>query len=122
MTTPLSFTRGHFRPTAPVDWGTMAARARALRRIKAMTLYAFLIAVSLPIILPYFWLVTIAFSARTGVADTLVLWRSMAVLLPAVIAFWLAAMLAQTRRHLWLSLTAIALIATIAFALLVGPD
>jgi inositol-phosphate transport system permease protein len=122
MTTPLTFTDGHFRPVAPVDWDRMAARARALRRTKAVTLYAFLIAVSLPIILPYFWLVMIAFSARTGVADSLVLWRSMAVLLPAVIAFWLTAMLAQNRRQLWLGLTAIALIAAIAFAALVGPD
>ena len=122
MTTPLAFTGIHFRPTAPVGWDRMAARSRALRRTKSVTLYAFLIAVSLPIILPYFWLVTIAFSARTGVADTMVLWRSMAVLVPAVIAFWLAAILAQNRRQLWLGLTAIALIAAIAFALLVGPD
>jgi inositol-phosphate transport system permease protein len=122
MSTPLAFTGIHSRQTAPVDWDRMAARARSLRRSKAAALYAFLIAVSLPIILPYFWLVTIAFSARTGVADTLVLWRSMAVLVPAVIAFWLAAMLARNRRQLWLGLTAIALIATAAFALLVGPD
>src|SRR6516225_6168132 len=122
MTTPLTFTGIQFRPAAPLDWDRMAARARGLRRTKAVTLYAFLIAVSLPIILPYFWLVTIAFSARTGVADTLVLWRSMAVLVPAVIAFWLAAMLAQNRCQLWLGLTAIALIAAIAFAVLVGPD
>jgi inositol-phosphate transport system permease protein len=122
MSTPLAFAGIQSRPTAPVDWDRMAARARSLRRTKAVALYAFLIAVSLPIILPYFWLVTIAFSARTGVADTLVLWRSMAVLVPAVIAFWLAATLARNRRQLWLGLTAIALIATIAFASLVGPD
>jgi inositol-phosphate transport system permease protein len=64
MSTPLAFTDIHSRQTAPVDWDRMAARARSLRRSKAAALYAFLIAVSLPIILPYFWLVTIAFSAR----------------------------------------------------------
>jgi inositol-phosphate transport system permease protein len=122
MSTPLAFAGIQSRPTAPVDWDRMAARARSLRRTKAVALYAFLIAVSLPIILPYFWLVTIAFSARTGVADIVVLWRSMAVLVPAVTAFWLAATLARNRRQLWLGLTAIALIATIAFASLVGPD
>jgi len=100
----------------------MAARARSLRRTKAIALYAFLIAVSLPIILPYFWLMTIAFSARAGVAETLVLWRSLAVLVPVVIVFWLTAMLARNRRQLWLGLTAIALVAAAAFALLVGPD
>jgi inositol-phosphate transport system permease protein len=122
MSTPLAFAGIQSRSTAPVDWDRMAARARSLRRTKAVALYTFLIAVSLPIILPYFWLVTIAFSARTGVADILVLWRSMAVLVPAVTAFWLAATLARNRRQLWLGLTAIALIATIAFASLVGPD
>jgi inositol-phosphate transport system permease protein len=122
MSTPLAFAGIQSRPTAPVDWDRMAARARSLRRTKAVALYAFLIGVSLPIILPYFWLATIAFSARTGVADTLVLWRSMGVLVPAVIAFWLAAILARNRRQLWLGLTAIALIATISFASLVGPD
>src|SRR6516164_8502057 len=116
MAAPLSLTGIHSRPTAPVDWDRMATRARALRRTKAVTLYAFLISVSLPIILPYFWLVTIAFSAKTGVADTLVLWRSMGVFAPAVMAFWLAALLAQTRRQMWIGITAIALAAAAAFA------
>ena len=53
-----------FHPRPAVDWDRMAARARSMRRAEAVALYAFLIAVSLPIILPYFWLVTIAFSAR----------------------------------------------------------
>lgn len=109
-----------FYPAA--DWDALAARARALRRAKAAGLYAFLIAVSVPIILPYLWLVTIAFSARTGVADTLVLWRSMLVVVPAVIAFWLAVMLARNRRQAWLGVTGVALVAVVAFALLVGPD
>ena len=42
-------------------------RARgAARQARAVGVYAFLIAVSLPIILPYFWLVTVAFSAKLG--------------------------------------------------------
>ncbi len=105
-----------------VDWDALATRARLARRTKATVLYAFLIAVSLPIILPYFWLVTIAFSAKTGVAETAVLWRSMAVVVPAVIAFWLSAALAQGRRQLWIGLTAVAAVAALAFAVLVGPD
>lgn len=109
-------------PAAALDWDRMAARARSTRRAKAVSLYAFLIAVSLPIILPYFWLVTIAFSARTGVAETQALWRSMLVLVPTVIAFWLAAMLARNSRQVWLGMGAIALVSAIAFALLVGPD
>ena len=110
----------HQRPL--VDWDTLARRARRLRRTKAVTLYAFLIAVSLPIILPYFWLVTIAFSAKTGVAETVVLWRSMAVMVPAVIGCWLAVALARNRRQLWTGIAAVLAIAVLAFALLVGPD
>jgi inositol-phosphate transport system permease protein len=107
---------------APADWDRLAARARTARRTKSAALYAFLIAVSLPIILPYFWLVTVAFSAKTGVADTFVLWRSMIVLVPALIGFWLAAMLARNRREAWLASLAIALVTAVAFAWLVGPD
>jgi inositol-phosphate transport system permease protein len=122
MAAQATVTNLHARPGQTMDWDRMAARARAMRRAKTAALYAFLIAVSLPIILPYFWLVTIAFSARTGVADSLVLWRSMAVLVPVVIAFWLAAILAQSRGQMWLAMTAIALVTTTVFALLVGPD
>jgi inositol-phosphate transport system permease protein len=107
-------------PTA--DWDALAARARALRQAKSVALYAFLIAVSLPIILPYFWLVTIAFSARTGVADTAVLWRSMLVVVPAVLGFWLAVMLARSRRQAWAAVAGVALAAAAAFAVLVGQD
>src|ERR1700719_4785827 len=122
MAAPLTFNGIHSSPTAPVDWDRMAARARSMHRSKAVALYAFLIAASLPIILPYFWLVTIAFSARTGVANTVVLWRSVAVLAPAVIAFWLAAVLARNRRQLLLRLTAIAVGGTADFCLLGWPD
>jgi inositol-phosphate transport system permease protein len=110
------------RSEPAVDWDTLAARARGLRRARAVVLYAFLIAVSLPIILPYFWLVTIAFSARAGVAETAVLWRSMAVVVPAIVALWLAAVLAQSRRQSWIGMVAVAAIAAVTFALLVGPD
>lgn len=110
------------RPAPAADWDSLTARARRLRRTKSATLYAFLIAVSLPIILPYFWLVTIAFSARTGVADTAVLWRSMLVVVPAVIGLWLAAMLARNMRQAWLAAGGVLLLAAVAFALLVGPD
>ncbi|MBP2234600.1 inositol-phosphate transport system permease protein [Sinorhizobium kostiense] len=110
-------------PSEPeIDWDSLASRARLARRTRAVVLYAFLIAVSLPIILPYFWLVTIAFSARTGVAETAVLWRSMAVVVPVIVGFWLAAALARNRRQLWFGFAAVAAVAVVAFALLVGPD
>ncbi|WP_291745459.1 carbohydrate ABC transporter permease [Bauldia sp.] len=116
-------TNGTARITATGDdWGRLAARARRTRRVKATSIYAFLIAVSIPIVLPYFWLVTIAFSARTGVAETQVLWRAVAVLVPAVIAFWAAAMLARGQRQRWAFVALVALATIIAFVALVGPS
>ena len=109
-------------PPISADWDTLAARARVARRAKSVTLYAFLIAVSLPIILPYFWLVTIAFSAKTGVAETFVLWRAMFVLVPAVIGLWLAAILAKNRRQTLLAMAAVLVVGAAAFAWFVGPD
>jgi inositol-phosphate transport system permease protein len=104
------------------DWVNLAASARNARRLRAFGVYAFLIAASLPIILPYFWLVTVAFSAKVGLAETAVLWRSMLVFVPAVIAFWLAVALADTRRRMLMAITAVAVVTAIAFAWLVGPD
>ena len=104
------------------DWDSLAARARLARRTKLVTLYAFLIAVSIPIILPYFWLVTIAFSAKTGTAETLVLWRSVLVLVPAVIGLWLAAIIANNRWQTLIGMAGVILVAGVAFAWLVGPD
>jgi inositol-phosphate transport system permease protein len=121
MAWPATVAAFQARPAA-ADWDRLAARARVRRRTETVVLYGFLIAVSLPIILPYFWLVTIAFSARTGVAETTVLWRSLAVLVPLVIALWLAAMLARTRRQMAFGMGASALVAAVAFVLLVGPD
>jgi len=109
------------RPATGVDWTALAGRAKLVRRARSTTIYAFLIAVSLPIILPYFWLVTIAFSARTGVADTIVLWRSMFVLVPGVIGFWLVVALAGNRRPMILGMLAVALATATAFLILVGP-
>ena len=109
-------------PPLAADWDSLAARARLVRRTKTATLYAFLIAVSVPIILPYFWLVTIAFSAKTGMAETLVLWRSMFVLVPAVIGLWLAAILAKNRTQTLLAMGGVVLVAGAAFIWLVGPE
>jgi inositol-phosphate transport system permease protein len=100
----------------------IAARSRVRRRVRAAGAYAFLIAASLPIVLPYFWLVTVAFSAKLGIAETKVLWRSMAVLVPAVIAFWLAGALSVDRRRMLIGFAVIAVVAGVAFAVLVGPD
>ena len=79
------------------DWDHLAARARRRRRLGHATLIGFLILASLPILLPYFWVLTISFSARTGGVESVVLWRACGVLVPAVIAFALGRILLSPR-------------------------
>ncbi|MHA1549551.1 MAG: carbohydrate ABC transporter permease [Alphaproteobacteria bacterium] len=113
----------HLKPAeSTVNWSRLANRARSLRRVRAASVYLFLLAVSLPVLLPYFWLTTVAFSSKRGIAETDVLWRSMLILVPAVIVMWLAVVLARNRRQIWTSMAVILAGATIAAVWLVGPD
>lgn len=105
-----------------IEWDRLARRARWSRTAKNSALYGFLIAVSLPIILPYFWLVTIAFSARTGVAETDVLWRSLAILVPAIIGCWIVAMMARNLPRMALGMAAVVLVSAVVFVVLIGPS
>lgn len=72
------------------DWHQLAQQSRRGRGLRLGALSLFLIAVSIPIILPYFWMVVIAFTARTGGAETDVLWRACAVLVPVTLAYAIA--------------------------------
>lgn len=105
---------------ASPDWDALAARARRRRRSTTLLLYAFLVAGSLPILLPYLWLLTVAFSGRTG-AGTGVLWLTLAVLVPALVA-WSAIRLglAEGRGQRRAELLLLALVSAL-LALLVGP-
>ena len=65
------------------EWARLAARAKARRRTTNILLYGFLAVGALPVLVPYLWLFTVAMSGRTG-ASTVVLWRTLAVLIPAL--------------------------------------
>jgi inositol-phosphate transport system permease protein len=104
----------------PTDWERLAARARTRRRTTTLLLYAFLVLASLPVLVPYLWLVTVAFSGRTG-ASTLVLWRTLAVLLPALLAWSvLRLVLDDPGRRRWAELGLLAMTLA-ALAVLTGP-
>src|SRR5215471_9124328 len=89
-------------PGAPVtgkpNWTRLAARSRTVRYAEAASIYGFLIAVSFPVILPYFWLVMVAFSARRGIAETDVLWRAVAILVPGIVVSSLILVMTTSRR------------------------
>ncbi|HEY2818262.1 MAG TPA: carbohydrate ABC transporter permease [Casimicrobiaceae bacterium] len=74
---------------APVahDWRALARRGLWQRARSQSALLAFLLIVSLPIVLPYFWMVVISFTARSGGVSTDVLWTACAVIVPAVMTY-----------------------------------
>ncbi len=109
------------RTGAQARWDELAAKARRNRRTRDASLFAFLIAVSIPILVPYFWLVTLAFSAGRDGVHTDVLWPSIFILVPAVVATWVWATVAGTRRRAMIGWGILWLAAISAFIVLVGP-
>jgi inositol-phosphate transport system permease protein len=69
------------------DWRSLARQALFKRGAGQSALLAFLLVVSLPIILPYFWMVVISFTARSGGVSTDVLWTACAIIVPAVLIY-----------------------------------
>lgn len=94
-----------------MDWAARAAQSRRSRLLKNSLLIGFLTLVSLPVLLPFFWVLVISFSARTGGVESAVLWRACAVLLPVVLAY-VALHLALPRYRLWLACVCAAIAAT----------
>ena len=101
------------------DWADLAARSRRRRTTSTALLYAALVLGSLPILVPYLWLVTVAFSGRTG-ASTAVLWRTLAVLLPAIFLWSLLRLSAGDWRVRWLEL-ALGAVTLVLLAAITGP-
>ena len=83
---------------ARTDWHALARGARVKRFAGQSALLAFLLIVSVPIILPYFWMVVISFTARSGGVSTDVLWTSCAVIVPAVLIYSAVHLLAPSPR------------------------
>ena len=84
-------------PVARTDWQALARRTWRTRFTGQSALLAFLVVVSVPIILPYFWMVVIAFTARTGGVGSDVLWTACAVIVPAVLVYSLVHMSVASR-------------------------
>jgi inositol-phosphate transport system permease protein len=105
---------------APADWHALAAQARLRRRLSIGLLYAAMALGALPILVPYLWLVTVAFSGRTG-ASTLVLWRTLAVLLPALVAASMVGLAIDDRRRRRNAFLLIGAVAAVILAVVTGP-
>ena len=110
-------------PLAPplrLDWTKLAQRARFKRSAGHSVLLAFLLLVSLPIILPYFWMVVISFTARSGGVSTDVLWTACAVIAPAVLIYAVVHIAAPSPRLRLAGGVVLFIIAAALLAALVG--
>ena len=105
---------------APVDWHALAAQARFRRRLSTGLLYAAMALGALPILVPYLWLVTVAFSGRTG-ASTLVLWRTLAVILPALVTASIVGLAIDDRRRRRHGLLLIGAVTAVILGVVTGP-
>ncbi|WP_051588200.1 carbohydrate ABC transporter permease [Actibacterium mucosum] len=100
------------------DWDALAHRARWQRQARTAAITLFLVAVSIPIILPYFWMVMIAFTARTGGAEADTLWTACAVLVPITIGYAVAYQMLSGRARLAAAGLALALAIALLFVFL----
>ena len=107
-------------PPLRLDWTKLAQRARLKRTAAQSALLAFLLLVSLPIILPYFWMVVISFTARSGGVSTDVLWTACAVIAPAVLIYAVVHIAAPSPRLRLVAGVAIFIVAAALLAALVG--
>ncbi|MEO6064452.1 MAG: carbohydrate ABC transporter permease [Lysobacterales bacterium] len=103
------------------NWRALARRGWRARFTAQSALLAFLVLVSIPILLPYFWMVVIAFTARTGGVASEVLWTACAVIVPAVLIYSIVHMSVASRRlRLAVGLTLVAIVAALLATLIGG--
>ena len=118
--TALALNRPGAGPAARPDWAALGRRATAKQMAGQIALATFLAIVSLPIILPYFWMLMISFTARTGGVPSDVLWKACAVIVPAVLLYSLVHMSISSRRLRLATAVALAAIAAVLLAWLIG--
>ena len=102
------------------DWEALALRSRRERLWKNGLLIGFLTLVSIPVLLPFFWMLVISLSAKTGGVESAVLWRACAVLVPATLGY-VALHLGLPRHRLW-SATGCLAAAALGLWLTVGSE
>ena len=104
------------------EWDRLATRGRRSHIAGQSLLVAFLVVVSVPILLPYFWMFTIAVSARTGGVESVVLWRASAILVPTVLACGLVRLITSSQRTQLYGYLAIIVAALALLAWQIGTD
>ena len=108
--------------TERTDWDELARKSRSRRFWKNGFLIGFLSLVSIPVVLPFFWMLVISVSARTGGVESDVLWRACSVLLPATFIYGAAHVMLPRQRQRWIAGGIIMAAVAIGLFLLVGED
>lgn len=108
-------------PKVNSDWQRLARRSKTTHHLTRSLLIGFLILVSLPILLPYFWMFTISLSAKTGGVESFVLWRATFIFVPVVFAVSLSFLLLPRGKRRQLIIACIFIIAVILLLVFVGP-
>ncbi len=118
----LDASRAPMVAAARPDWPVLARRAQFKRVAAQSALLAFLFAVSVPIILPYFWMVMISLTARSGGVATDVLWTACAVIVPAVLIYCAVHLLIPSPRVRFIAGLTLLVSAGAVLAALVGDQ
>lgn len=106
---------------ADKDWQGLARRSKTTHIATRSLLIGFLTLVSVPILLPYFWMLTISLSAKTGGVESFVLWRATFIFVPMVFAVSLSfLLLPRGRRRQWI-IVGIMIAAAVLLVVFVGP-
>lgn len=105
-----------------VDWDRLARRARRRRFLSQALLIGFLLAVSLPVLVPYVWMFAISVSAKTGTVSTAILWKACAVVAPAILAIGLLRSLTADRGQRLVGTAAVLALAAGALAAAIGGE
>ena len=104
------------------EWDALAARSRSEARRNQSLLIAFLVTVSLPVLLPYFWMFTISVSAKTGGVESIVLWKSSAILVPTIVGIGLVNAFVRDRMRKLYAAAAIIVAAVLAIFISIGDE
>lgn len=103
------------------EWDALAERSRKESKRNQTLLIAFLITVSLPILLPYFWMFTISVSAKTGGVESIVLWKACAILVPTVVGLGFVNAMIEDRWRKLLAGAGVIIVAVLSVIIAIGP-
>lgn len=110
------------RAEQATKWARLARAAQRRRLFGQVALIAVLTVISLPIILPYLWMILISFTAKLGEPDASALWSACLAIFPAVVVIAAAsALMPKGRVQTWVIGGAIVL-GLCALAILIGPE